>query len=187
LGDKPLAWRYQHMRDQEGINVTDVKHDQQQARISSPTSFRDGTEIIDISNYSPFLLNAVSNAWGRTTSTIYRRDFGLGLVEWRVISMLNIEPEITASRICDVIRLDKAAVSRSLKTLMQKGLLQFEQPSNDPRKRIWSLSEEGLNTHRALLRVALSCESDLVSGVPPQDLEVFLRVMRQLLNNIDPV
>ncbi len=92
----------------------------QKARIASPMRDRDGTEIVDIANYAPFLLNAVSNAWGRKTSTIYRRDFGLGITDWRVISMLNIEPGITASRICDVIRLDKAAASRSLKTLMQK-------------------------------------------------------------------
>lgn len=175
------------MRDQKGIDVTKDKNHQKQARISSPTARRDDAEIIDISNYAPFLLNAVSNAWGRTTSTIYRRDFGLGLVDWRVISMLNIEPNITARRICDVIRLDKAAVSRSLKTLLEKNLLQFEQLSNDPRKRLWSLSDEGLKTHNALLAVALSCESDLVSNVSPDDLEVFLKVMRQMLTNIDPV
>lgn len=156
-------------------------------RSPSPTRDRDGTEILDISNYAPFLLNAVSNAWGRKTSTIYRRDFGLGLVEWRVIAMLNIEPEITASRICDVIRLDKAAVSRSLKVLLQKGLLQYEQVSNDPRKRLWRLSEEGLKTHEALLAVALSCESELVSDIPQDELNVFLQVMRQMLTNIDPM
>lgn len=156
-------------------------------RIASPTRDRDGTEIIDISSYAPFLLNAVSNAWGRKTSTIYRRDFGLGLMEWRVISMLNIEPGITASRICDVIRSDKAAVSRSLKTLKQKDLLRYGQVSNDPRKRLWSLSEDGLKTHKALLSVALTCEKELVSEVLPEDLDVFLRVMRQMLANIDPM
>lgn len=152
-----------------------------------PISDRDGTEIIDIANYAPLLLNAVSNAWGRKTSTIYRRDFGLGIVEWRVLSMLNIEPEITASRICDVICLDKAAVSRSLKLLSEKGLLVSEQPSNDPRKRLWRLSDEGLKTHAALLAVALSCARELVSDVPQEDLNTFLNVMRKMLENIDPM
>lgn len=164
-----------------------IKFKQSEARIASPTRDRDGVEILDIAHYAPFLLNAVSNAWGRKTSTIYRNQFGLGLVEWRVIAMLNIEPGITASRVCDVIRLDKAAVSRSLKHLLQKGLLSFEQPSNDPRKRLWRLSETGLKTHDELLSVALSCENELVSGVSPEDLDVFLRVMRQMLANIDPI
>lgn len=164
-----------------------LKSKQPEARIANPTRLRDGVEILDIAHYAPFLLNAVSNAWGRKTSTIYRNDFGLGLVEWRVIAMLNIEPSITASRVCDVIRLDKAAVSRALKHLLEKGLLSFEQPSNDPRKRLWRLSEEGLKTHDALLSVALSCENELVAGVAPEDLDVFLRVMRQMLANIDPI
>lgn len=155
-------------------------------RISSPTRKRDGVVILDIDHYAPFLLNAVSNAWGRKTSTIYRRDFGLGLVDWRVMAMLNIEQGITASRICDVIRLDKAAVSRSLKQLSEQGLLRSEQLSNDPRKRLWWLSELGLETHEAVLLVALSCEKELVTGVSPTDLEIFLRVMRQMLTNIDP-
>lgn len=151
----------------------------------SPTRNRDGVEVIDVSSYAPFLLNAVSNAWGRKTSTIYRRDFDMGLSEWRVISMLNIEPGITASRICDVLRLDKAAVSRSLKALLKKGLLGYEQVSNDPRKRLWSLSAEGLKTHDALMSVALSCESKLVSNIDPEDFNAFLRVMHQMLMNMD--
>ncbi|WP_245752492.1 MarR family winged helix-turn-helix transcriptional regulator [Poseidonocella pacifica] len=155
-------------------------------RIANPTLDRDGTLILDIDHYAPFLLNAVSSAWGRKTSAIYRRDFGLGLVDWRVMAMLNIEPGITASRICDVIRLDKAAVSRSLKQMLEKGLLHFEQPSNDPRKRLWRLSEAGQTSHEAVLGVALACERDLVDGISPSELDTFLRVMRQMLSNIDP-
>lgn len=154
-------------------------------RIDSPTRFRDSTQILDIDHYAPFLLNAVSNAWGRKTSAIYRRDFDLGIVDWRVMAMLNIDPGITASRVCEVIRLDKAAVSRSLKQLLAKGLLRYEQPSGDPRKRLWWLSEAGQISHEAVLSEALSCEKDLVDGVSPKDLVTFLRVMRQMLANID--
>lgn len=154
-------------------------------RIASPTRVRDNIQILDIDHYAPFLLNAVSNAWGRKTSAIYRRDFDIGIVDWRVLAMLNIEPGITASRVCEVIRLDKAAVSRSLKQLLEKRLLRYEQPSNDPRKRLWWLSEAGQTAHEAVLSVALSCEKDLVDGVSPPDLETFLRVMKQMLTNID--
>ncbi|QDC08146.1 winged helix-turn-helix transcriptional regulator [Oceanicola sp. D3] len=155
-------------------------------RLHDPTRQRDGTEILDIDHYAPFLLNAVSSAWGRKTSAIYRRDFGLGLTDWRVLSMLNIEPGITASRICDVIRMDKAAVSRSLKTLLEMEHLRYEQPSGDPRKRVWWLSDLGLKVHAQILDVALGCENELVGGIDPNDLDVFLRVMRQMLTNIDP-
>lgn len=162
------------------------KIDQPIERIASPTRDRDGTLILDIDHYAPFLLNAVSSAWGRKTSAIYRRDFGLSLVDWRVMAMLNIEPGITASRVCDVIRLDKAAVSRALKQMLEKELLRYEQPSNDPRKRLWWLSDLGQKSHEAVMAVALSCEKDLVSGVSPEELDTFLKVMKQMLTNIDP-
>ncbi|GLT11943.1 MarR family winged helix-turn-helix transcriptional regulator [Sulfitobacter porphyrae] len=155
-------------------------------RLNSPTRDREGAEILDIDYYTPFLLNAVSSAWGRQTSAIYRRDFGLGLTDWRVLAMLNIEPGITASRICDVIRMDKAAVSRSLKTLNEMGHLRVEQPGADPRKRLWWLSKQGLQVHVDILAVALGCEAELIKGIGPEDLETFLKVLRQMLTNIDP-
>lgn len=156
------------------------------ARKNNPTRLRDGTEIIDIDHYAPFLLNAVSAAWARKTAAIYRRDFGLGLTDWRVLSMLNIEPSINAGRICDVIRLDKGAVSRSLKLLDDLGHLESEQPSNDPRKRIWRLSALGQQTHADILQVALRCERELVGDIGSDDLATALRVLRQMLDNIEP-
>lgn len=161
-------------------------NDLREARINPPTRRREDRDILDIDHYAPFLLNAVSNAWSRNTSAVYRREFGLSLLDWRIISMLNIEPGITASRICDVIRLDKAAVSRALRQLMDKDLLEIEQASTDPRKRLWWLSEAGQKVHEAMLATALSFESELVSGIPARDLDTFLRVMRRMLTNIDP-
>ncbi len=153
-------------------------------RISPPTRERDGTTILDIQNYAPFLLNAVSSAWQRKTSAIYRRDFDLGILEWRVLAMLNIEPQITANRICKVVGLDKGAVSRSLKLLDERGLVFNEASKDDPRRRQWSLTLEGSKLHSQILDIALGCEAELIDGIAPENLEVFIRVMRTMLANI---
>ncbi|HPE59983.1 MAG: winged helix-turn-helix transcriptional regulator [Thiothrix sp.] len=162
-----------------------MKLDKQKQRLSSPVTLRDDVTILDIDHYAPFLLNAVSNAWQRKTSTIYREQFNLGITDWRVLSMLNIEPQITANRICEVIHLDKAAVSRSLRCLSERELVTFETASpTDPRKRCWCLSSRGLQVHDALLGQALASESALVSDIDPHELETFYRVMRQMLANL---
>jgi DNA-binding MarR family transcriptional regulator len=154
-------------------------------RISPPTRDRDGTTILDIRNYVPFLLNAVSNGWQRNTSAIYRRDFGIGILEWRIIAMLNIEPDISANRICEVVRLDKGAVSRSLHGLHERRLAEFEAAESDARKRLWRLTDAGQDMHAKCMAIALECEADLIKDVAPENLEVFLRVMRKLLANLD--
>lgn len=154
-------------------------------RISDPTRDRDGVTILDIDHYAPFLLNAVASAWQRKTSAIYRRKFNLGIVDWRVMAMLNIEPNITANRVCEVIRLDKAAVSRSLKLLNERALADFEASASDPRKRRWKLTAKGLEAHGEFLAIALACEADMISGVDPVELETFLKVMRRMLGNLE--
>lgn len=152
-------------------------------RISSPTTVRDGTTILDIDHYAPFLVNAIGNAWQRKTSAIYRDRFGLSISEWRVLSMLNIEPGITAFRICEVIKMDKASVSRSLKLLSSLGLLTYEASPTDVRRRHWWLSDTGRAMHSDLMAVALECEAELVKGLGPEDLEVCLGAMRIMLKN----
>ena len=151
-------------------------------RITAPVKERDGVTIVDIDNYAPFLLNAIGNAWQRKTSAIYRREFDLGIGEWRIMSMLNIEPNITANRVCDVIKMDKAAVSRSLKLLLALGLVEFDAPSAHSRKRSWRLSPQGLEMHAQILSRALQAEAELVEGLTPEELETCLRVLRKMLS-----
>ena len=149
-----------------------------------PTLSRGGRAVIDTDRYIPYFLAAVNNALSRSASAQYRRAFGLGIGEWRVISMLAIEPGIPAARICEVISLDKAAVSRSLNRLDHMGYLVATPSPSDPRRRAWSLNPAGLALHDRILETALAREEQLIQGTDPADLQTFLRVMRQMRRNV---
>lgn len=153
-------------------------------RISNPTTIRDGIEVLDISNYTPFFLSSINNALSRGASSIYREKFGIGISEWRAVSMLAIEPDITAARICEVVNLDKAAASRALATLDELGYLESETSETDPRKKRWRLNRKGYDLHEAIMRIALAREETLIAGADPQDLEATIRVMRIMLKNV---
>jgi len=153
-------------------------------RISSPTRMAYGRRVIDIDTYIPYFLAAVNNALSRGGSALYLRDFGVGIGEWRVLSMLAIEPGISAARICDVISLDKAAVSRSLTRLEALECLDIEVSPSDPRRRALSLNLAGFDLHDQIMAKALDREAALIEAVDPQDLEAFLRVMRIMRANV---
>ncbi|WP_127104613.1 MarR family winged helix-turn-helix transcriptional regulator [Pararhodobacter zhoushanensis] len=155
-----------------------------EARISSPTTERNGRAVVDINQYTPYFLSAVNNKLSRGASQLYLERFGIGIVDWRVISMLAIEPWIAAARICQVVELDKAATSRSLSKLSEQGILDHEISEQDIRRRTWALNDKGYALHDAVLAVALDRENTLISGVEPQDLEIFLKVMRQMHGNL---
>lgn len=153
-------------------------------RISVSTTTRDGVEILDITNYIRFFLSSISNALSGGASTIYRKQFGVGITEWRAMSMLAIEPEITAARICEVVNLDKAATSRALATLDAMGYLGSLASEKDPRKRRWWLNDKGYKLHALILSIALSREEALIEDIDPEDLEASIRAMRIMMTNV---
>jgi len=154
------------------------------ARLSSPTFTHDGRQIVDIDTYIPYFLSAVNNKLSRGASQLYLDRFGIGIVDWRVISMLAIEPWIPASRICQVVELDKGATSRSLVKLSEMGFLDHEASDQDIRRKSWALNAKGYAMHDAVIAIALERERKLIAGVDPEELETFIKVMRQMHRNV---
>ncbi len=153
-------------------------------RRSEPVMHRDGVRVLNLDNYVPHLLETVSNPLSAGASAAYLARFDLGVVDWRIISTLRISPNLPAARICEVFAGDKAAVSRALKRLALRGLAGFTQSARDPRRKTWALTEAGEDLHEKLLSVALAREAELVAGVDPDDLEVFLGVLRRMQGNV---
>lgn len=154
-------------------------------RISRSAMTRHGRRVLDLSSYIPYFLASVNNALSRGASQTYLATFGVGIVEWRVVSMLALEPGIAAARICEVIALDKAATSRALRRLHELGYLEYETPGSDARRKAWWLNARGYQLHDEILALALTRERRLIEGVDPEDLEAFLRVMRVMRRNVD--
>jgi DNA-binding MarR family transcriptional regulator len=153
-------------------------------RRSSSTEARHGRSVINIETYIPYFLVTVNNALTRGAAKLYSTQFGIGIAEWRVVSMLAIEPNIAAARMCSVLAQDKAATSRALNQLQREAFVTFEATSNDPRRKIWHLTETGYRLHDQILALALDRERRLIADVDPDDLEVFLRVMRTMRRNV---
>ena len=156
-----------------------------ETRISSPTKDNEGRAVVDPGTYIPYFFAAINNALSRGASRIYLQDFDVGIVEWRVISMLAIEPRIPAQRVCEVISLDKAATSRALSRLQDRGMVGFRASDRDPRRKIWWLNAKGYRLHDRILGIALERERDLIRGVDAAELETFLKVMRRMRENVD--
>lgn len=153
-------------------------------RFSSPTRIVDNRRVIDVDNYVPYFFASINNALSRGASQLYLDAFGVGIVEWRIISILATEPKIQAQRVCDVVDLDKSSTSRGLKSLLEKGYVEFSEPERDTRRRVWWLNDKGFDLHENIITIALDRERRLLHGVDAADLEIALRVMRQMRENI---
>ncbi len=151
-----------------------------------PQSVRvmEGRRVLNLPAYIPYYLVAVNNAQSAVASADYLRRFGIGVTEWRVLSTLAALPPSPASRLCEIVALDKAAVSRALSRLDADGQVQARPGERDPRRRLWSLTDSGWDLHEQMLDAALAREAWLTEGITPADLDACRRALRQMLQNV---
>ena len=78
-------------------------------------------QVLDLDRYVPALITFIANKLSRSATVVYQKRFGVNVTEWRILSLLAIEPEISAARICHVIGFDKGPVSRTLAGMESAG------------------------------------------------------------------
>ncbi|MGE6440023.1 MarR family winged helix-turn-helix transcriptional regulator [Psychrobacter sp. NPDC078409] len=142
---------------------------------------------LDLERYVPALITLLANKLSSGASACYRKNFDVGVVEWRLLALLKVEQNITANRMCQMIGLDKAGVSRSLKILNKSGFVSFTKDKNDGRSSLICLTEKGIVLHDSILQVALEREALLLSDFQTEELDILIRLLHKLNANVGKV
>ncbi len=150
-----------------------------QTRPATPKMIN-GRATLDLDIHVPSLLNWVANKLGRGASAEFRENFGIGITEWRIIALLAIEPRITAHRIVEVIGLDKGPVSRYVKNMQAKGLVQLEPNETDRRSQLLSLTCTGEELHDKVLPAALERERRFLSVLSEVEIHQLVDMLNRL-------
>ncbi|WP_369854752.1 MarR family winged helix-turn-helix transcriptional regulator [Candidatus Thalassolituus haligoni] len=147
---------------------------------------------LDLDRYVPALITFLANKMSAGASRLYRDNFGVGIVEWRLLALLKVEDAITPNRMCQVIGLDKAAVSRSLKYLQASAYVHFRSDPEDARKTIVSLTESGNVLHDEIFQVAIKREALLLGDFSAAERDTLIDLLSRmnarvgLVNAYDP-
>jgi DNA-binding MarR family transcriptional regulator len=150
-----------------------------------PPSGSDGSRfVIDQQNYLPIFFTSIANTWSRGASKVFLHRFGVGFLDWVVMSMMAIEPRITALRIRQNTSTDKAAVSRCLSQLESKGLIVGHAQGRDPRRRMLELTPTGYQLHDAMMAIAVKREGQLLEGLNDNDIATLIELLRRVKLNV---
>jgi DNA-binding MarR family transcriptional regulator len=137
---------------------------------------------LDLDRYVPGLLLWISNRLTSTASQLYRTRFGIGVTEWRVLSYFQIYPWSTASSACELMGLDKAAVSRSVATLCTGGYL--DSRPEGLRRIEYTLTAKGRALHDRIILAALAREKALLDGFSEEERAMLVQMLHRMLANI---
>ncbi|HSV82719.1 MAG TPA: MarR family winged helix-turn-helix transcriptional regulator [Ramlibacter sp.] len=141
---------------------------------------------IDGDEFVPALLAMVNNKIASASSDLYLRLFGVGLNEWRILSVLSNTPHSTTAHICETVAMHKAVASRSLRQMEAKGLVVVER--SEDQQRVMALTPAGQAMHDEIAAIALERERRLMQGFTPKEqaqLREYLRRMRAELDAVN--
>ncbi len=135
----------------------------------------------DLEHFLPYQLSVVSNTVSQGIAHIYQQNHDLTVIEWRIIAVLGRYPGLTASQVVDRTVMDKVAVSRAVKRLLERGILKRITHGTDRRRRHLELTQEsGRKTFEAIVPRARSYEKALLTGLTAAEVQTLLELLDRL-------
>ena len=153
------------------------------ARRPGPTvadKMRTSAHALDLDNYVPAYLTYLVGKISSSASAAYRPKFGIGITEWRIMALLATEPWISAGRICDVIGLDKGAVSRSVREMKKVGIVDVRLGTDDKQRQLIALSRKGLTLHDRIVKISLAREQELLKTFSAAERKILINFLSRM-------
>lgn len=141
--------------------------------------------MFTLRNFLPYQLAILSRRVSGTISREYSERFGLSINEWRVLAVLQQNPESSGRYLCDVTQLDKMVISRSVRTLEDKGLVLRRVSERDKRENLFSLTPAGENTYNDATPLALSYEERLLGRLSQEEKQSLQNILHKLSDAIE--
>ena len=135
---------------------------------------------LDLNRYVPALLAFIDNKLSAHAAKLYKDQFNTTLTEFRILTMLAVEPNINAQRIIELIGLDKAGVSRTIKQLHEKALLTVTPDPQDLRSNTLQLTASGQALYDEVLIAAQEREQKLLAEFNHMEIENLIYLMNKL-------
>lgn len=140
---------------------------------------------LDLNRHVPALVAFIDNKLSAHGAKVYKEQFNTSLTEFRILSMLAVEPNINAQRIIEFIGLDKAGVSRTIKQLHEKNLLTVVPDPHDLRANNLCLTDSGLALHDQIVNVAKAREQRLLSDFNHMEIENLIYLLNKLHQGLE--
>lgn len=140
---------------------------------------------INIDRHATAQINMLANKLMLKSSVAYTKKFGIGMMEWRVISVLFSNPNSSVQNISDTLGLDKAAVSRTIKKLNDKKYLEINGHSDDKRIYVINLTEFGQKIYEVASDFAIEREKKLLETLDDTERDQLFNILKKLRNNVD--
>lgn len=148
-------------------------------RAARPPAAVPATDV-EVNRYLAAYIMGVANRLANGASNHYRKQFGMGMSEWRAMMAIGTSSHRIVREVAHMADLDYAAASKSLKVLAQRGLVEIEQTQRRGRAAIASLTPEGLVVYRQLCESARRRQRRLLAPFNAEEVQTLWALLRRI-------
>ena len=139
------------------------------------------SEPFVLDNFLPYRFAVAVKTVSRRFSKLYSDQFGISIAEWRIISVVGQESNLSAEQVCDRTTMEKVAVSRAVAKMLDKQILEREFSQQDRRRSELNLSAKGRAIYQKIIPIAQQFEHDLMSDFSDEERALMSRVLEKLI------
>ena len=140
---------------------------------------------LNLGQFIPYRLSVLTNKVSALIAQAYESSFGLRIPEWRVIAVLGESPGLASIEIVDRTAMDKATLSRTIRALIAKELIQKKASKQDGRVAHLYLTQAGNSIYQEIVPVALNYESMLLQVLNPEERNQLDELIQKLQESVD--
>ena len=127
-----------------------------------------------------FRLVKTTNLLNAQAAHVLRKNSNLSLTEWRIISVINAVDKTTASEVAKTTFIDKGQISRTVRSLADKGLLVAKHRKGSQRQIELRLSPDGKALHRRIVAIMTNRQRHLTREFTSEELAAFRSALEKL-------
>ncbi len=139
---------------------------------------------LKLERFLPYRLAVSATLASRALARIYGHHFGITIPQWRVVAILGQFERLTARDIGELSHMHKTKVSRAVRELGSRGLVERIPNRDDMREAFVSLSPPGRRIYDQVVPMALAFENRLLDDIPVAEMQAFERVLSILTERV---
>lgn len=139
------------------------------------------SSVFELERFLPYRLSLLTNTISQGIAHSYRQKYDISVTEWRILAVLGRFPGLAAQEIAERTAMDKVAVSRAVKTLVQKDLLQrITDPADRRRLTLHITPGKGRHVLQKVIPLAQEYETLLLGTLTPGEQSALFSAIKKL-------
>lgn len=146
----------------------------------NPAAVDNTGAVLDTDGSVVVLLATIANQIGASGSITYQKRHGLTSAEWRIFALVAARPHVCGVELAQFLSIDKASVSRTIRTLADRDLIQVDRSELNRNQQALTLTARGRQLHSEAIETAFERERCLLSVLSEEERSVLAGLLRRI-------